>query len=177
MSIRIDKEELLSCFFRQTEWHLREIARATNMHPSSASKHLENFIKEGLLGKKENRGVMLYRPTKSEIFLMKKRHWNEEQLRKSGLLEFLDKKLAYPTIILFGSYASGEDHEKSDIDLFVIAAEKKPLNLSSYEMRLGKEIQLFVHTPEEFRELRKSSVELINNVINGNVLSGFVEVL
>lgn len=147
------------------------------MHPSSASKHLEAFIKEGLVTKEEQRGLLIYKPTRSDLFLMYKRQWNEAEVRRSGLLAFLNSELAYPTIILFGSYARGENHPRSDMDLFIIADEKKELDLEPYEEKLGVPIHILLHTPEEVQSLRKSNKELLHSVLNGIILEGFLEIL
>jgi len=177
MSKRIDELLLLARFFEEPRaWHLREIARATGMNPSTASKYLEGYVKEGLLTKRRERGNVLYEPdTQNHDFLFEKRIFNLRRIRKSGLLKTLDEQLAYPTVILFGSWAKGENHEQSDLDLFVIADEKRAPDLTRYEKKLGAEIELFLHTPEKFRELRKHNKELANNVMNGIILSGYVE--
>ncbi len=91
-------------------------------------------------------------------------------------MDFLNSELAHPIIVLFGSYAKAENHEKSDIDLFLVADEKKELNLQKFEKLLNAKIHLFLHTKNEFRKLKKTSPELVNNVINGFRLAGYLEV-
>jgi len=108
---------------------------------------------------------------------VKKKAYNVDQLYGSGLIAYLLEELAYPTIVLFGSYAKGENHESSDIDIFVLADEKKHPDLTKYEKALGAKIQLFLHTREEFTQLKKTNKELINNVLNGIRLEGYLEVL
>jgi len=98
-------------------------------------------------------------------------------LRKSGVIDALKETLHPYVIILFGSYAKAENTQQSDIDLFIIANTKNHFDISRYEKLLGTSLQLFIHTPKEFEKLKKTSPELINNVINGEVLEGFIEVL
>ena len=73
-------------------------------------------------------------------------------------------------IILFGSAAKGEDLKESDIDLFVLAEEKK-LDLQKYEKLLGRKINILAE--ESFSKLSK---ELRNNIINGIILYGYLKV-
>lgn len=81
-------------------------------------------------------------------------------------------ELSNPAIIVFGSYARGEDTEDSDIDLYVETSSKKKPNLKKYEDRLKREIQLFV-----YKDIHKiKNKELANNIINGIALNGYVEV-
>ena len=73
------------------------------------------------------------------------------------------------TIVLFGSYRRGEDVEESDIDIF-LECKKENVNVERFEKKLGRKIQL--HFQENFNAYPK---ELKNNIINGIVLSGFLE--
>ena len=58
---------------------------------------------------------------------------------------------------------------RSKIDLFV-ECKKEELNLEKFEKKLGRKIEL--HFNEDFTLFPK---ELKNNIINGIVLSGFLE--
>lgn len=75
----------------------------------------------------------------------------------------------HPTIILFGSKASGYDVETSDNDLVVITERTREFErLSEFEKRIGKTLQLFV--VKNLKELMNE--HLINNVLGGIVLQG-----
>ena len=77
--------------------------------------------------------------------------------------------MAPKSIVLFGSYQRGEDIENSDIDLF-IESKKEKLDINIFEKKLKRKIEL--HFKEDFTSYPK---ELKNNIINGIVLSGFLE--
>ena len=64
----------------------------------------------------------------------------------------------------------------SDIDIFVLAHTKKELKLVECEKKIGAAIHLFVHTPKEIAKLKKTSPNLLNNILNGVRLAGFWEV-
>jgi predicted nucleotidyltransferase len=161
------------------EFHIRSLARQTGLNPNTIINITNKLEKEGMLKEtkdKETNRVLIKADTENKLYRLKKREYNIQKIAKSGLVEFLEEKLAYPTIILFGSYAKAESHEHSDIDLFIITKEKKEPDTTKYARALGANIQLFVHTKSEFDRMKKTSPELINNVLNGVILSGFLEV-
>ncbi|MBI2666730.1 nucleotidyltransferase domain-containing protein [Candidatus Woesearchaeota archaeon] len=175
-----NRQKVLELFFEypNKEYHLRQLARETRIHPNTIMTLSKELADEELIVKWKERNLVLMKANiQGVLYKAKKQAHNIEKIIRSGFLEFLNSELAFPTIILFGSYAKAENYEKSDIDLFIIAETKKKLNLSQFEKKLGREIQLFLHTPEEFRKLKKDSPELINNVINGYKLSGYLEVI
>ena len=92
------------------------------------------------------------------------------RIKSSGLAKFLEDNLRPNCIILFGSASQGMDNEKSDIDLFIQAKESK-LNLSKYSKLLNRNINLFFEP-----NLKNLNKELLNNIINGEILSGYLKV-
>lgn len=72
-------------------------------------------------------------------------------------------------IILFGSYARGEEDEYSDLDLVVIKKTRKRfLNRLKEVMILIKPtfaLDILVYTPQEFKRLREERNSFIEQVI------------
>ena len=89
---------------------------------------------------------------------------------ESGLVELIEEKLTPKSLVLFGSYCRGEDDETSDIDLF-LECKREGISADKFQQKLGRKIEL--HFSENFSLLPK---ELKNNIANGIVLSGFLEV-
>ena len=172
-----NKVDILKIFFRdpQKKYHLREIAKIFRISPRTAKNHLTQLCKEGLVIVEKEKIYENYRANlDSQKFKDYKVFYSIGKIRESGLIEYLNDVFNYPTIILFGSIARGEDIEKSDIDLFIITENKKDIDMSKFEKKLKKNIQIFMANKKEFK-LGKNK-ELFNNVINGIILSGFVEV-
>ncbi len=178
MSIKLDT--LMNLFLEDSyrEFNLREVARLTELNPMTASKYLGRLVKDGVINKKSERNYILFSAdTESISFRDMKKYYNVKKLRSSGLVDFLENELGYPdVIILFGSFAKAENTSESDIDLFVLSGSKKKLDLSEFESKLGAEIQLFKHSRKEFETMKRSNKELLNNILNGIILSGFLEV-
>jgi len=174
-------QRMLKHFFEQPtrEFHIRLLARLSGLHPNTVITLTDKLAKQNLLIKeadKDTNRILVKANTQSHTFRIKKLSYNIQKIYNSGLPDFLNEQLAYPTVVLFGSYAKAENTQRSDIDLFIITEEKKKLDLNAYEKKLETSIQLFVHTKKEFNKLLKTNPELVNNVLNGIVLEGYLEV-
>lgn len=168
---------VLQEFFQRPthRFHLRELSRDLKLGMPSVRSHVHALAKMGLVAETDAETFKSYVPNvDSPLFKTYKRLDTLQRLYDSGLVDFLEKQLSYPTaIILFGSCAYGEDTEKSDIDIAVIARQKE-LDVSKYERELGRSIQL--HAFGSVADMKKTP-ELFNNIMNGVVLYGFVKVL
>jgi len=92
-------------------------------------------------------------------------------------VEFLAKEYNNPkSIILFGSFRKGEDVSSSDIDIAIEKEETKEYKtlflkeLADYEKFIRRRIQL-----HEFNR-KIVDIHIFNNIANGIVLYGFLEV-
>ncbi len=165
------KEQIKRFFFINPTVRLRvrQIEREINVPLPSAIRYAKELEEEKILKSSLIANVKLYSTDRtSENFLLEKRLFNIRELLK--LKTFLIKELNNPTIIVFGSYSRGEDVEKSDIDIFI--DNKSKVNLRKFEKDLKRNIQLFQY--DDLKEIKNK--ELANNIINGFVLNGFVEV-
>lgn len=151
-------------------FQIREIGRLTNISHTCVLKYLKELEKQQIV-KKEKDGIYpSYKINKSSQYRNLKQISNIIEIRRCGLVEFLENNLFPDNIILFGSYLKGEDIETSDIDLFVLG-EKKDLILKTFEQRLKRKIHLHIY--EEIKQVPK---ELLNNIVNGFVLSGYLKI-
>lgn len=116
--------------------------------------------------------VTLYTANRSEQYYLGKKLYNIKQLCESGIINYLKIELSNPTIILFGSYAKGEDDENSDIDLYIESPTKKQLNLKKYEQQLKRKFEIFQH--KNIKEVKNP--HLANNIINGITLNKQIEI-
>ncbi len=150
-------------------YQVRDLSRRIGLAATSVRLHLKELEKAGLVMKERIGVYVAYKSDfENDNFRFYKKIYNIVSLRDSGLVRELERLTSPDAIILFGSYAKGEDLENSDIDLFLIAKEKK-VSLEKYERRLNRKIQLFFS--EDTGKLPK---ELLNNILNGTLLSGFV---
>jgi len=146
--------------------NVREYSRLMKISPPTASKLLSEFNKEKLLLMEKDRNYIFYYANKNnKIFAdLSKIYWN---LRLDNLVDFLNKNLTNPTIILFGSLSKAETKNDSDIDICIIG-HKRELDIKNFENNLKRKIQLFFFS--SIKDIKNK--ELANNIINGHILEG-----
>lgn len=169
------KERIKEYFFLNPlkKLRIRHIEKEVKVPLPSAIRYVKELENEGILKKDSIAGITLYSSDRtSQAFLLEKRLANIKRLYDSGLVDYLRKEYSNPTVILFGSYFKGEDVEKSDIDLYIETPIKETIALKEFEKKLGKDIEVFKH--RKISEI--SNKGLINNILNGLVLNGFIEV-
>jgi predicted nucleotidyltransferase len=170
------KEQIKNYFFVNPSLKLRvrELERAIKLPLPSVIKYCKELQNEGILTTIKIGNVVFYTGDKTNpSFLLEKKLYNLKSLYKSGLVEYLRIELNNPSIIVFGSYSKGEDLEESDIDLYVETPSKKAISLQKFESILKRRIQTF--RQKDIREIKNN--DLINNIINGILINGFVEII
>lgn len=146
--------------------NVREYARIIKISPPTSSVLLKKYSEKGLLIMEKDRNYLFFHVNnKNKEFIdMSRIYWS---YRLRNLLDYLEKNLVSPTIILFGSLSKAEAKSDSDIDL-VIFAHKKDINIQKFEKNLKREIQLFWF--KSVKDIKNR--ELINNILNGYILKG-----
>jgi predicted nucleotidyltransferase len=158
------------------DFHIREIARIVRKSPTTVSKKLQELKKKKLLLSRNERNHQLYRANiQNNFFCDLKLYYNIKRIRESGLIEYLLEYYNYPSaIILFGSFQKAENVASSDIDLCIITAKESEPNLEKFEKKLKHKVQLFPFSDKKLQSFKNKG--LLNNIINGVVLEGFLEV-
>ena len=152
----------------------RAIAVALSVSQPAVSKALPGLEKNDLIVVTKDRetkrlAIGINRDDPQVIGL--KRVDNLKQIHESGLARFLYDNLKGATVILFGSYAHGEDTVTSDVDIAVVGLHvTMELDLSKFEKEIGRKI-----VPNFYDSFKKIDRPLLNNILNGIVLKGAVE--
>ena len=167
-----EKETLiLNLFFQNPtkRFNIREISRLIRIAPSTVSIYVKKLSKKGFI-KEEKIGKFTYftADIENEDFIFEKKIYNLKIIRDSELIKYLSSLYSPETIILYGSFARGQDIEESDIDIAIINPYKRKIqNLKKYESKLGRKI----HTLE-IKDISKIKHELLINIINGIIIYG-----
>lgn len=168
------KSRILEYFLKNPTQRLRvrEIERKVKVPLPSAIKYAKEMENEGILKTVDVSRMKLYTADRSsKNFLFEKKLYNLRSIHDSGIVEHIVKQCSNPTIMLFGSYFRGEDIESSDIDLYI--ESQKKISLEQYERKLDRKIQPFFYGNIQ----KVENKDLANNIINGIILNGFLEVL
>ncbi|MBS3073498.1 nucleotidyltransferase domain-containing protein [Candidatus Pacearchaeota archaeon] len=131
----------------------------------------KDFEREGLIKKQIKRKIPFYTAIRDNPnFILYKKLSILFELNDIGLIDYLWDKLSPESIVLYGSFVKGESIEDSDIDLFILGKERK-VDITKFEDKLDKKIHLF------FKEsLKEIPNELKNNILNGVILKGYLQV-
>ena len=160
--------------FPNSKLRVREIERKLKIPLPSVIRYCKELNNEDILTTIKTGEVVFYTAQRSnDKFLIEKRLNNIRTLYDSGLVNFIKEKLNNPKIIVFGSFSKGEDSEQSDIDLYVETPSKKEIDIKEFENKLSRKLQILKHN--KISDIK--NIHLINNIINGITLNGFVEVL
>lgn len=158
----------LFCIKSDKSLNQRNIAKTLKVSSTAVAKALFLLIEEDLIKVRRDdstkiRWVSLNRDNQRVIQL--KRVENLKLIYEVGLASFLDEKFPSSKIVLFGSYSLGEDVSTSDIDIAIIGAKQKSLELSIYEDLLERKINI-----NNYENLNNLAEELRQNINNGVVL-------
>ncbi len=151
----------------------RNIAKKLGVSPTAIAKALKELERDELIKKDKDSLMNLNLITlnrNNEKSIQLKRIENLKIIYQSEMIAYLEENFIGSTLILFGSYSTGEDTIRSDIDLAVIGSRPKVINIQSYEKLLERKINLQFYS--SFKEINKN---LKTNLYNGIVLSGAID--
>jgi predicted nucleotidyltransferase len=169
------KERILSYFFKNpsSKLRVRHIERILRLPLPSVIRYCKELEAENILKSELVSGIKLYSAdTSSKKYLFEKKIFNLRSLYESGLIAFLNNKFPNPLVILFGSYSRGEELETSDIDIY-IEIESFSETLIIFDKKLERHINIL----SSDSLLKLGNKDLANNILNGIILNGHLEVL
>lgn len=164
------QEEILDIFYENPtkEFHMREIARILKSSKTSISYHINKLLKTNIIISKKGVFKSYIANEDSKEYRYSKLLHGLKKIYDSGIIQYIEQNNPR-CIVLFGSFAKAEYDTNSDIDLFVQMSEIT-LDLSKYEKKLKHKINIFFEP-----NINKLSPELLNNIINGIKLYGYLK--
>ena len=160
------------------EFTLSEFARKARISKSSAT-HTVEWLKRASFANVVEKGNVLLISANMENPEYRKRRIAHHlmALYESNFLEYLEYSFPHArAIILFGSFRKGEDTSTSDIDIAIETLDEvkhdvvRPQGLEGFEKLFSRKIELHLFNR------KKVDINVFNNIANGIVLSGFLEV-
>jgi predicted nucleotidyltransferase len=158
------------CMTAGTKVNQRALAARLKVTPAAVSRALPALQQAGLVlvkdhGEMNLKEIELDRENRRAVQL--KRAENLRTLYLSGFVDAISERYAGCAIVLFGSYAKGEDVASSDIDIAIIGATEKRFDLAPYEAKLERPIRMMYADA-----LAKLMKEFRESICNGIVLAG-----
>ncbi len=167
------RTKLLDVFLSSpnARFYIRELERKIKEEAKNVSRELKNLEALGLLISEKqgnlkyysiNEKFLLYPELKAIIF---------KTTGVQGLLkDALERLKGIEAAFIYGTYATGKESERSDVDIMVIGKpDLTELNemISDLEEKLNREINYMCFDQEEFKERRKAGDAFIKDVLSG----------
>jgi len=155
-------------------YYLRESARLLQMDPMTVKRALDLLVADDILLRTKKKNQILYEANiENPAFRYLKIAYNLSWLRGKKVSEFIKNHMDTVTsILLFGSYAKGENNEESDVDILVISLSK---NVPTAELTriLKRDVNIISFTPAQWSKQAKTNRAFYLDVIlDGIVLFG-----
>lgn len=164
--------------YPEVEFSLTELAQKAKVAKSTASRLLKSLLDKKII-RLEDKGIVFRIRANIGNFEYTKRKivYNLNMLYESGIVDFLESALAHSkAMMLFGSFRKGDDISTSDVDIAVETLEEvntetiEVEGIEAFENFLGKKVQIL-----RFNR-KRVDINVFNNIANGILLSGFLEV-
>jgi len=155
--------------------YLKEMAKKLQISPRSVKIYCDLFEKEGII-KREIKGNMHIFTTNNDNFRVRemKRAYFINLLAEMNIQNISEE---CASIAIYGSYASGNYDEKSDVDILIIGEEnqvERDIIVKIME-KIGKEFQLTIIPIIKWEKLKKDDDHFVKNLIRNHVLIKGVE--
>ena len=178
--IETARQRIAEVLFRypDKEFSLSDLAKEARVKKSNIGTILDNYCKAGFIEITKLSKIWRIKANQQNWYFQKSKVvYNLNFVYQSGLVGFLGDYFKNPkAIVLFGTFRYGADITASDIDIAVETGEGENYEILSmkglegFEKAIGRKIQIHLFN-------RKAvDSNLFNNIANGFVLAGFLEV-
>jgi len=155
-------------------FYLRELSRELRIPYSMVYKEEKNLVSLGIV-KEEKRGrVTLVSVNKNLPYFAELKNL---MIKTVGLGDLLRSALSelkgIRYALIYGSFASGDESESSDVDVLIVgdATEERILSVvSQIEKDVGREINYILWSEEEFMKRVKSGHHLLRDIASKRVI-------
>jgi predicted nucleotidyltransferase len=153
------------------KYYLREAARILKISPMTLKRSLDLLLKNKLILKEKIKNQILYTANlDNPAFRHFKIARNLSRFLKKDVVGFILKSIpGTSAIVLYGSYAKGEDDQASDIDLLVIAPVKKNIS-GDLSALIGKEVNLSLFNPAQWSKHAASNRAFYLDIITEGII-------
>ena len=178
--IETARQRIMEFLFRypDKEFSLSDLAKLASVRKSNIGAILKELENIGFIEISKLANLWRIKANQqSWVYIRSKIVYNLNFAYQSGLVDFLIDYFKNPkSIVLFGSFRKGEDMSNSDIDVAIETEEDKEYEiiglsgLADFEKRIGRKIQIHLFN------MKNADSNVLNNILNGIVLWGFLEV-
>jgi predicted nucleotidyltransferase len=166
------RQDLLTLFFTNPSkrYYLRELERILGYSAGNIRRELLKFSNDNLFSTQKTGNLLYYflnetHPLFSEIKSIVSKTVGIEGRLKKALTAIKQIDIAF----IYGSFASGNENNKSDIDLMVIGNPDISLlneKIAALEDILQREINISVYSTDEYRNRKEEKSGFIMDILS-----------
>ncbi|MBI5047138.1 nucleotidyltransferase domain-containing protein [Candidatus Micrarchaeota archaeon] len=152
-----------------TKIHINELARELKIATHTAQRFCSSYYNDGLLDRKKIGNI--------HQFYLKEDDARAKALKKFMgayivsdeiyLRPFLEKNKTVLSVSLYGSFASGEYGDRSDLDILVITIDEKEIkseDLARIELKLGREVNVTTINLAKWRAMERKKDKFFETI-------------
>jgi DNA-binding transcriptional ArsR family regulator len=161
------------------EFYLRELGRTLKMSPMTVKRGLDVLTAENLILRQERKNQILYRANVDGLaFRHGKVAYNIAWVEKKGLVGYLRGRIpGISSMVLYGSYAKGENDRHSDLDILLISTNRK-VERTNIDRKMGVEVSIVNFTSGAWAMgARDNRAFYLDVITEGIVLHGTMPVV
>jgi len=175
----------------QGKFSIREIARRIKIDYKLAHNSMKRLTEKKIIiktkyGKTELSGINLKEAADDliQVEKMRAKKFLEKHIGIKIIVKEVKEEIKNPyyTLILFGSYAKGKQHQKSDLDLLIIVPEQESINQTETTVHSVTsikpiEIHTLIITAKDFQEMlsSKEKLNVAKEVLSNHIIFHGVE--
>lgn len=160
--------------FPEEEFYLRELGRILGMSPMTVKRSLNLLLDDGFIVREKRKNQILYRANSDSLaFRFAKISFNLAALEEKGVVnDLLEDVPGISSIVLYGSYARGENDAHSDMDILTISTTKK-IDANKISKKIGVMVNVMNFTSNQWtRQAEENRAFYLDVITEGIVLHG-----
>lgn len=156
-------------------WFLTQLADHLGVTPSSLQRELASLVNAGFLLRRPDGRRTYFKANSDSPTFPELRGLME---KTTGIVPALGEALGtfgerIDLALLYGSVARGSERATSDVDLMIVGKIRQidlVRSLRKLESRFGREVNITMFSPDEYRRKRAAQDHFISNVLKGKVV-------
>ena len=157
-------------FNPKTEVHIKELSRKLKISPSTTKYWCDLFLKHGILIVNKKGTLRIFSLNNSSVYTKEIKRVHMLLYFKELGIEKISKKDT--SLAIYGSYASGEFDENSDIDILIIGKDNEVNKdfVLKFEKKIKKQVQLTIIPYYKWEEMKRKKDPFVMEVLSNHIL-------